>query len=145
MTALSSASALDALIADESEIFLKRQPRSRDLIERARARLAGGATSNWQIAEPQAVWISHGAGSKIYDVDGTEYSDFHGGYGVSLVGHAHPADRRGGQRPGAPRHPLRAAHRGRHRRRRQPGRRGSASRCGGSPTPAPRPRWTPST
>ncbi len=29
------------------------------------------------------MWISHGVGSKIYDVDGTEYSDFHGGYGVS--------------------------------------------------------------
>jgi glutamate-1-semialdehyde 2,1-aminomutase len=90
MPASSSASALDALIANESEIFLKRQPRSRELIERATRSLAGGATSNWQIAEPQAVWISHGSGSKIYDVDGTEYSDFHGGYGVSLVGHAHP-------------------------------------------------------
>jgi glutamate-1-semialdehyde 2,1-aminomutase len=53
--------------------------------------LAGGATSNWQIVEPQAVWMSHGRGSRIYDVDGCEYSDFHGGYGVGLVGHAHPA------------------------------------------------------
>jgi glutamate-1-semialdehyde 2,1-aminomutase len=85
-----SASALDALIANETELFLKRQPRSRDMIARARGVLAGGATSNWQIAEPQAVWMSHGRGSKIYDVDGTEYSDFHGGYGVSVVGHAHP-------------------------------------------------------
>jgi glutamate-1-semialdehyde 2,1-aminomutase len=90
MATTSSASALDALIAHETEIFLKRQPRSRDTIERARTRLAGGATSNWQIADPQAVWMSHGQGSKIYDVDGTEYSDFHGGYGVSIVGHAHP-------------------------------------------------------
>jgi glutamate-1-semialdehyde 2,1-aminomutase len=57
---------------------------------RARS-LAGGATSNWQIADPQPVWVSHGLGSKLYDVDGTEYSDFHGGYGVSLAGHAHPA------------------------------------------------------
>jgi glutamate-1-semialdehyde 2,1-aminomutase len=86
-----SATALDALIANETEIFLKRQPRSHDMIEKARHVLAGGATSNWQIADPQAVWLSHGKGSKIYDVDGTEYSDFHGGYGVSLVGHAHPA------------------------------------------------------
>jgi glutamate-1-semialdehyde 2,1-aminomutase len=91
MTASSSASALDALISNESEIFLKRQPRSRDMIARARTVLAGGATSNWQIAEPQAVWMTHGRGSKIYDVDDTEYSDFHGGYGVSVVGHAHPA------------------------------------------------------
>jgi glutamate-1-semialdehyde 2,1-aminomutase len=81
---------LDALIEDETEAFVARQPRSRELTERAR-HLAGGVTSNWQIAEPQAVWISHGKGSKVYDVDGFEYSDFHGGYGVSLAGHAHPA------------------------------------------------------
>jgi glutamate-1-semialdehyde 2,1-aminomutase len=35
--------------------------------------------------------MSHGAGSKIYDVDGTEYVDMHGGYGASIAGHAHPA------------------------------------------------------
>jgi glutamate-1-semialdehyde 2,1-aminomutase len=81
---------LDALIEDETDAFVDRQPQSRAFRDRAH-RLAGGATSNWQIAEPQAVWISHGRGSKIYDVDGCEYSDFHGGYGVSLAGHAHPA------------------------------------------------------
>jgi glutamate-1-semialdehyde 2,1-aminomutase len=79
------------LIADEERVFLRRQPRSTELIARAREHLAGGATSNWQIAEPQAVWMSHGAGSKVYDVDGTEYVDMHGGYGASIAGHAHPA------------------------------------------------------
>ncbi len=83
--------AIDRLIRDESERFLARQPASGRLIERSRAHLAGGATSNWQIADPQAVWMSHGSGSRIFDVDGTEYSDFHGGYGVSLAGHGHPA------------------------------------------------------
>jgi len=79
------------IVATESQRFLDRQPGSAAMIERARSVLAGGATSNWQIAEPQAVWLTHGKGSKIYDVDGTEYSDFHGGYGVSIAGHAHPA------------------------------------------------------
>lgn len=79
------------LIADEEQVFLRRQPRSTELIARAREHLAGGATSNWQIAEPQAVWMSHGAGSKVFDVDGTEYVDMHGGYGASIAGHAHPA------------------------------------------------------
>ena len=37
------------------------------------------------------MWISHGTGSRLFDVDGNEYSDFHGGYGVSLAGHGHPA------------------------------------------------------
>jgi glutamate-1-semialdehyde 2,1-aminomutase len=82
---------IDELIASEQQVFLRRQPRSTEFIERASRHLAGGATSNWQIAQPQAVWMSHGAGSKIYDVDGTEYVDMHGGYGVSIAGHAHPA------------------------------------------------------
>lgn len=82
---------VDALIAHQERVFLDRQPRSTELIARARDHLAGSATSNWQIAEPQAVWLSHGKGSKIFDVDGTEYVDMHGGYGVSIAGHAHPA------------------------------------------------------
>jgi glutamate-1-semialdehyde 2,1-aminomutase len=82
---------LDADIAAQEALFLRRQPKSTAMIERARRSLAGGATSSWQVAEPQAVWLTHGAGSKVYDVDGTEYVDLHGGYGVSLVGHAHPA------------------------------------------------------
>jgi glutamate-1-semialdehyde 2,1-aminomutase len=81
---------LDAMIASETETFRRRQTGSATMTGRART-LAGGATSNWQIAEPHAVWISHGTGSKVYDVDGNEYADFHGGYGVSLAGHAHPA------------------------------------------------------
>jgi len=84
-------SRLDELIAEQERIFLDRQPRSAELLHRARRTLAGGVTSSWQIARPQAVWLSHGAGSKVYDVDGTEYVDLHGGYGVMAVGHAHPA------------------------------------------------------
>lgn len=83
--------ALDSLIAEQEQIFLRRQPRSAELIDIAGAHLAGGATSNWQIAEPQAVWMSHGFGSKVYDVDGNEYVDMHGGYGAAIAGHAHPA------------------------------------------------------
>jgi glutamate-1-semialdehyde 2,1-aminomutase len=82
---------IDQLIADEEQAFLRRQTRSAELIEQARTVLAGGATSNWQIAQPQAVWLSHGQGSKLYDVDGTEYVDMHGGYGASIAGHGHPA------------------------------------------------------
>ena len=82
---------LDAVVAEQEQIFLDRQPRSRQLSERAVRVLAGGVTSSWQITRPQTVWISHGAGSKIYDVDGTEYVDMHGGYGAGLAGHAHPA------------------------------------------------------
>ena len=82
---------LDRLIAQQEAIFTRRQPRSAELAARARGVLAGGVTSNWQITQPQPVWLSHGAGSKVYDVDGNEYVDLHGGYGAALAGHGHPA------------------------------------------------------
>jgi glutamate-1-semialdehyde 2,1-aminomutase len=81
---------LDALIEEQEAIFLARQPRSAEMLRRARKSLAGGVTSNWQIARPQVVWLSRAQGSKVYDADGNEYSDFHGGYGAMAVGHAHP-------------------------------------------------------
>ncbi|MFY9774724.1 MAG: aminotransferase class III-fold pyridoxal phosphate-dependent enzyme, partial [Trebonia sp.] len=82
---------VERLIAQQEAIFVQRQPKSAELAARARGVLAGGVTSNWQITQPQPVWLSHGAGSKVYDVDGNEYVDLHGGYGAALAGHAHPA------------------------------------------------------
>jgi glutamate-1-semialdehyde 2,1-aminomutase len=82
---------LPDLIAQQEKIFVERQPESARMAGRARGSLAGGVTSSWQITVPQAVWLSHGQGSKIYDVDGNEYVDLHGGYGAALAGHAHPA------------------------------------------------------
>jgi glutamate-1-semialdehyde 2,1-aminomutase len=87
----SVSSRLDDLISREAEAFVARQPRSAELSRRASGALAGGVTSSWQITSPQAVWLSHGAGSKIFDVDGNEYVDLHGGYGAGLAGHGHPA------------------------------------------------------
>ena len=81
---------LDGLIEEQERLFLDRQPRSAALRERAVRSLAGGVTSSWQIARPQTVWLSHGQGSRIFDADGNEYVDLHGGYGVNLMGHGHP-------------------------------------------------------
>jgi len=82
---------LGELIAAQEEIFCERQRESHRLAQRAGLALAGGVTSSWQITRPQPVWLSHGKGSKIYDVDGNEYVDLHGGYGAALAGHGHPA------------------------------------------------------
>ena len=82
---------LELVIAEQERIFAERQPQSRRMATRAGQSLAGGVTSSWQITAPQPVWLSHGRGSKIYDVDGNEYVDLHGGYGVGLAGHGHPA------------------------------------------------------
>jgi glutamate-1-semialdehyde 2,1-aminomutase len=84
-------SKLADIIAEQEAIFVKRQPNSAELAARAAGVLAGGVTSSWQITQPQPVWLSHGAGSKVYDADGNQYVDLHGGYGAALAGHAHPA------------------------------------------------------
>jgi glutamate-1-semialdehyde 2,1-aminomutase len=86
-----SAPNLADVIAEQERIFIERQPESARLAAEARQVLAGGVTSSWQISRPQPVWLSHGSGSKLYDVDGNDYVDMHGGYGVSLAGHGHPA------------------------------------------------------
>ncbi len=82
---------LDRLIAEEERRFVERQPESARQHLRAVGSLAGGVNSSWQISIPQPIWISRGQGSRVWDVDGNEYVDFHGGYGVGLAGHAHPA------------------------------------------------------
>jgi len=82
---------LTEIIDAQEEIFIRRQPESARLAQAATSALAGGVVSSWQISRPQPVWLSHGSGSKLYDVDGNEYVDLHGGYGVSLAGHGHPA------------------------------------------------------
>jgi glutamate-1-semialdehyde 2,1-aminomutase len=82
---------LDDLIASEQEVFLERAPKATEMGLRAGRSLAGGVTSSWQISDPQPIWIDRGAGSRVWDVDGNEFVDLHGGYGAMLAGHAHPA------------------------------------------------------
>ena len=82
---------LDDLIEVEERTFIERAPEATRLDSVARRSLAGGVTSSWQISRPQPIWIDRGLGSRVWDVDGNEYVDFHGGYGAMLAGHAHPA------------------------------------------------------
>jgi glutamate-1-semialdehyde 2,1-aminomutase len=90
-TPRAAAATLKQIIDEQERIFAERQPESRRLAGLASGSLAGGVTSSWQITRPQPVWLSHGQGSKIFDVDGNEYVDLHGGYGAGMAGHGHPA------------------------------------------------------
>ena len=82
---------LDALIAEQEAALLARTTRSHELHVAASAHLPGGVASSWQDAPPCPVFIERGAGSQVWDVDGTEYVDLHNGFGTTLAGHAHPA------------------------------------------------------
>ena len=78
------------LTAVEEERFRKARARSKQLWEDARKVLPRGVPSSFQDAAPQPIFIEHGKGSLVWDVDGNEYVDFHNGFGVMVVGHAHP-------------------------------------------------------
>src|SRR5229473_4070864 len=78
------------LIAGEEDKFRKARPRSLKLWTEAREVMPRGVPSSFQDAAPQPIFMERGKGSRIWDVDGNEYVDFHNGFGVMVVGHAHP-------------------------------------------------------
>src|SRR5437764_14572506 len=82
---------LARLIETEEALFNERHAGSRAMTERARRSLAGGVASSWQATDPHPIYLAEGHGSRVVDLDGNEYVDFHNGYGAMAVGHAHPA------------------------------------------------------
>jgi glutamate-1-semialdehyde 2,1-aminomutase len=80
----------DRLIEEEEA---KLEPKHRASIEYrsiAERTVAGGVASSWQDSPPHAIFVDHGQGNRLYDLDGNEYIDFHLGYGAMVAGHAHP-------------------------------------------------------
>ena len=66
-------------------------PGSAEMYERARQTLSGGVASSYQVREPWPIYLSHGKGPRVWDVDGNVMLDFHNGFGSMVQGHAHPA------------------------------------------------------
>jgi glutamate-1-semialdehyde 2,1-aminomutase len=80
-----------SLIGREEERFRATRQRSDELWREARKVSPRGVPSSFQDAAPQPIFVDHGLGSRVWDVDGNEYVDFHNGFGVMVVGHAHPS------------------------------------------------------
>jgi glutamate-1-semialdehyde 2,1-aminomutase len=70
--------------------LLARTQKSGDFVKDASQVLPAGVASSFQEQSPHPIYIVEGHGSRIRDLDGNEYSDFHNGFGVMVVGHAHP-------------------------------------------------------
>src|SRR3954462_9880990 len=75
----------------ERALFLERTNGSQAKYERAVQVMPKGVPSSFQAGEPRPIYLSHGADSRVWDVDGNEYVDFHNGFGVMCLSHAHPA------------------------------------------------------
>src|SRR3954464_12196676 len=74
----------------EEQALDERTGKSAEMYRRANQTLAAGVASSYQVREPWPIYLSRGAGPKVWDVDGNEMYDFHNGFGSMVQGHAHP-------------------------------------------------------
>ena len=81
---------VEELTRNETAALGEKHRRSLEYREVAKTHLPGGVSSSWQSWPPHPIYVSHGKGSHIWDIDGNEYVDYHNGYGVMVMGHAHP-------------------------------------------------------
>jgi glutamate-1-semialdehyde 2,1-aminomutase len=68
----------------------EKHARSLSYRDEAKAHLPGGVSSSWQMWPPHPIYVDRGLGAHVWDIDGNEYVDYHNGYGVMVMGHAHP-------------------------------------------------------
>ena len=81
---------IEELSEREEKRLQEQTPKSAAMYQRAKGALVGGVSSSYQERDPYPIYFSHGKGSRIWDVDGREYSDFHNGFGCMVQGHANP-------------------------------------------------------
>src|SRR5918992_494323 len=80
----------EEITAREAKALLDRTPASKRMFDRAVRSLPLGVASSFHANDPYPVYVARGQGSRVWDVDGHEYVDYHNGFGTMLVGHAHP-------------------------------------------------------
>ena len=77
---------LDALIAE----YMDRNPRSRQMFERAKTSLPGGNTRTGVYFDPFPIYADRGEGVYLIDLDGHRLLDFVNNNTALILGHAHP-------------------------------------------------------
>jgi glutamate-1-semialdehyde 2,1-aminomutase len=79
---------LAALTEQQQETFRNRTGASAQTYARAVEVMPNGVPSSFQANDPWPVYVVRGHGTRVWDVDGNEYVDFHNGFGVMCIGHA---------------------------------------------------------
>ena len=72
------------------EEYQAKHPKSAELHRQAQSLFPDGVTHDTRYATPFPITVTHGKGSRKWDVDGNEYIDYVMGHGALLLGHAHP-------------------------------------------------------
>ena len=71
-------------------IYEESHPGSRSKYLQAESLFPSGVTHDNRYATPFPLYMTHGNGSKKWDVDGNEYIDYVCGHGALILGHSHP-------------------------------------------------------
>ena len=79
----------DATLRQAVEEHQRRTPRSRVLCRRAGELLPRGSEHTLPSAYPYPLFMSHGRGSQLWDVDGNQYVDYVLSGGAIILGHSH--------------------------------------------------------
>ncbi len=72
------------------EAYSQKTPKSRQMYHRACNSLEGGVSASTRFFPPYPLYMTHGRGSKIYDIDDNEYIDCQLNAGPLLLGHCRP-------------------------------------------------------
>ncbi len=65
--------------------------KSRAHFRKANQRLPLGVSSNFRYwGDDKTVYVKHGKGARLWDIDGNAYIDYRLGYGPAILGHCHP-------------------------------------------------------
>ncbi len=59
--------------------------------DRAKKVIPGGAMRSFRAYSPYPFYSRNGRGSKLYDIEGNEYTDYWMAHGAEVLGHLHPA------------------------------------------------------
>jgi glutamate-1-semialdehyde 2,1-aminomutase len=77
-------------MVDPEVVYRRTTPASRALHERAALVMPGGTTRTTTYFDPYPLYVTRGAGCRIWDADGAERIDMLGNYTAMILGHAHP-------------------------------------------------------
>lgn len=75
---------------EEMKKLERRTPKSKAIFELAKIDVPFGVHSTYRYADPYPFYFTRAKGTKMWDVDGNEYTDYNMGFGVLASGHAHP-------------------------------------------------------
>ena len=68
----------------------RKTPKSRAIYEKAKNDVPFGVHSTYRYSDPYPLYFTRAKGTKLWDVDGNQYTDYNMGFGVLPAGHAHP-------------------------------------------------------